>query len=188
MTRIAHNVPGRFLLATLLTLCAGTSLAAEIIQVGGASQVRTISQAAALARDGDTVVIAPGDYYGDVATWTQDSLTIRAGAGGRVRLFAAGSHAQGKGIWVVSGGKVIVEDIDFRGARVPDHNGAGIRFEKGHLVVRRCSFKDNENGILTTGGDGTLEIENSEFGDNGDGSGSTHNLYVGSIQTLKAIY
>ncbi|MET0964150.1 MAG: right-handed parallel beta-helix repeat-containing protein [Noviherbaspirillum sp.] len=173
------------MLATLLTLCAGAGMAAEIIQVGGASEVRTISQAAALARDGDTVVIAPGDYYGDVATWTQDRLTIRAGAGGRVRLIAAGSHAEGKGIWVVNGGKVTVEDIDFRGARVPDHNGAGIRFEKGHLVVRRCSFRDNENGILTTGGDGTLEIENSEFGENGDGSGSTHNLYVGAIQTLK---
>lgn len=92
---------------------------------------------------------------------------------------------RGKAIWVVGGGKITVEDIDFCGARVPDRNGAGIRFEKGHLIVRRCSFKDNENGILTAAGDATLEIENSEFGNNGDGSGSTHNLYVGGIQMLK---
>lgn len=176
----------RLMLAALLTLSAAPALADEIIHVGGNSPVHTISEAAALARDGDTVVIAPGDYFGDVAVWQQDRLTIRAGAGGRVRLIAAGSHAKGKGIWVIGGGKITVEDIDFSGARVPDHNGAGIRFEKGHLIVRRCSFKDNENGILTNGsGDATLEIENSEFGNNGDGSGSTHNLYVGGIRMLK---
>jgi hypothetical protein len=158
----------------------------RIIQVGGNSQIRTIAEAAAMAQDGDTVVIAPGEYYGDVATWRQDRLTIRAGAGGRVKLIAAGSHAGGKGIWVISGGRVTVEDIDFVGARVPDRNGAGIRFEKGHLLVKRCSFKDGENGILTAADpNATLEIENSEFGNNGDGSGSTHNLYVGDIGMLK---
>lgn len=181
----ASGLPDRLFLTALLALCAIPALAGDIIHVGGKSAIRTIAEAAALAKDGDTVVIAPGDYFGDVAVWKQDRLTIRAGAGGRVKLIAAGSHAQGKGIWVVSGGRITVEDIDFSGARVPDHNGAGIRFEKGHLVVRRCSFKDSENGILTAGGDATLEIENSEFGNNGDGSGSTHNLYVGSINVLK---
>ena len=176
---------GRLLLPVFCGLCTLPALAGDIIHVGGKSAIRTVAEAAALAKDGDTVVIAPGDYYGDVATWKQDRLTIRAGAGGRVKLIAAGSHAQGKGIWVVAGGSITVEDIDFSGARVPDHNGAGIRFEKGHLIVRRCSFKDNENGILTNAGDATLEIENSEFGNNGDGSGSTHNLYVGAIRMLK---
>ena len=179
--RLRHCV----LAAAMLGLCAAPALADQIIQVGGKSPVRTIAEAAALARDGDTVVIAPGEYFGDVAVWKQDRLTIRAGAGGRVRLIAAGSHAQGKGIWVIGGGRITVEDIDFIGARVPDHNGAGIRFEQGHLIVRRCSFKDSENGILTAGGDATLEIENSEFANNGDGSGSTHNLYVGGIRMLK---
>ena len=179
------GLAGRWVLPALLGLSAFPALAGEIIQVGGKSLIRTVAEAAALARDGDTIVIAPGDYYGDVAVWKQDRLTIRAGTGGRVRLIAAGSNAQGKGIWVVGGGKITVEDIDFSGARVPDRNGAGIRFEKGHLIVRRCSFKDNENGILTTGGDATLEIENNEFGNNGDGSGSTHNLYVGGISMLK---
>lgn len=176
---------GLLVFPALLALCAAPALADDIIHVGGKSSIRTIAEAAAIARDGDTVVIAPGDYYGDVAVWKQDRLTIRAGAGGRVRLIAAGSHAQGKGIWVVAGGKITVEDIDFSGARVPDRNGAGIRFERGHLVIRRCSFKDSENGILTAAGDATLEIENSEFGNNGDGSGSTHNLYVGAIRLLK---
>jgi len=186
----AQAAPAATTATAATTAKAGTASASmaagRIIQVGGNSQIRTIAQAAAMAEDGDTVVIAPGEYYGDVATWRQDRLTIRAGAGGRVKLIAAGSHAGGKGIWVIGGGRVTVEDIDFVGARVPDRNGAGIRFEKGHLVVKRCSFRDSENGILTAGDPtATLEIENSEFGNNGDGSGSTHNLYVGDIGMLK---
>ena len=175
----------RLLAPLLMTLHAGGSAAADIIQVSANSQVHTIAQAAATAKDGDTVVIAPGDYYGDVATWTQDRLTIRAGAGGRVRLIAAGSQAEGKGIWVVAGGKVTIEDIDFRGARAPGHDGAGIRLEKGQLLLRRCGFTDNENGVVAIDSEATLEIENSEFGNNGDGSGATHTLLVGSIQSLK---
>jgi hypothetical protein len=175
----------RLLAPLLLALHAGAGAAAEIIQVSANSQVRTIAQAAAMAKDGDTVVIAPGDYYGDVATWTQDRLTIRAGAGGRVRLIAAGSQADGRGVWVVAGGKVTIEDIDFRGARAPAHDGAGIRLEKGQLLLRRCGFTDNENGVVAVDGDATLDIENSEFGNNGDGSGATHTLLVGSIRSLK---
>ena len=172
-------------LLALLACHAGGSAAADIIQVRPNSQVNTIAQAAALARDGDTVVIAPGDYYGDVATWTQDGLTIRAGAGGRVRVIAAGSQADGKGIWVAAGGKVTIEDIEFHGARAPGHDGAGVRLDKGHLLIRRCSFMDNENGLIAANADSVLEIENSEFGDNGDGSGATHTLSVGSIRSLK---
>src|SRR6476620_9594251 len=70
--------------APVTTAAAQAASAGKIIQVGGNSQIRTIAQAAAMAEDGDTVVIAPGEYFGDVATWRQDRLTIRAGAGGRV--------------------------------------------------------------------------------------------------------
>lgn len=174
----------RLPLLLLLAFHAGASAAADIIQVGPNSRARSIAEAARMAGDGDTVVIAPGDYYGDVATWTQDRLTIRAGAGGRVRVIAAGSQADGKGIWVVAGGKVTIEDVDFRGARAPGHDGAGLRLDKGHLLVRRCSFSDNESGIVAADGDAALEIDNSEFGDNGDGSGATHTLHVGSIRSL----
>lgn len=39
------------------------------------------SAAAAVAGDGDTVLIDPGTYSGDVATWTQDDLSLRGDAG-----------------------------------------------------------------------------------------------------------
>lgn len=157
--------------------------AGKVLKVGPHQDIRLIATAAKLAKDGDTIEIEAGDYPGDVAVWKQNDLTIR-GVGGRPRLVAAGASAEGKGIWVVRGGRITVENLEFSGARVPDRNGAGIRFEKGHLVVRNCRFTDNENGILTGSGNLDLDIENSEFGDNGAGDGYSHNLYVGAIRKL----
>jgi len=173
-----------------LALFTGLPAAAEpvveggrTIRVGPTRAVRTISLAAQQARDGDTVEIDAGKYSGDVAIWTQDRLTIRA-VGGQARMIAAGQHAEGKAIWVVRGGRITIENIEFTDAKVPDKNGAGIRFEKGHLIVRNCLFENSENGLLSGGGDAQLEIEDSEFANNGTGDGLTHNLYVGAIKKL----
>jgi len=160
----------------------------NVIRVGPSHGLLKIATAAALAKNGDTVEIEAGDYAGELATavWKQDNLIIR-GIGGRPRLKAAGASVEGKAIWVVRGGRITVENIEFAGARVRDRNGAGIRFEKGHLVVRNCRFTDNENGILSGGGNLDLDIENSEFDHNGAGDGYSHNLYVGSIRQLRVV-
>lgn len=155
----------------------------RILRVGPAQSLRTVAEAAKSAQDGDTVEIEAGDYPADVAIWKQDRLTIR-GAGGRPRLVANGASAENKAIWVVRGGRITIENIEFTGTRVSDRNGAGIRFEKGHLIIRNCRFIDNENGILGGSSDSTLTIENSEFGHNGAGDGQSHNLYVGPIRKL----
>lgn len=156
----------------------------RVIQVGPKRVVGSLAQAAIRAKDGDTIEVDAGDYVADVAVWQQSRLTIRA-VGGRVRLLAMGAAAEEKAIWVVRGGNITVDGFDFLGARVGSKNGAGIRFEKGQLLVKNCVFVANENGILT-GGDKTAEltIENSEFGNNGYGDGLSHNLYVGNIAKL----
>lgn len=159
----------------------------RILRVGPGQTLKRVAEAARLARDGDTVEIEAGDYEGDVAAWAQSNLTLRA-VGGRARLDAHGAAAEGKAIWVIKGTGVVVEGIDFAHARVPDHNGAGIRQESGSLTVRNCRFIDNENGILTSNnGASELSIENSEFGANGAGDGRSHNLYVGQIRQLTVI-
>jgi hypothetical protein len=142
---------------------------------------QTLAAVLAQAADGDEVQIPAGEYRGQVAVIQQHRLTLR-GVGGRVVLQAAGAHAEGKAILVVRDGEVTIEDIEFRGARVPDRNGAGIRFERGRLTVRRCTFIDNENGILT-GGDPEAElvVEGSRFADAPDSSKLPHLLYVGAI-------
>lgn len=162
-----------------------TGAAGRIISVGPNARIHSIATAAALARSGDTIEIAAGDYPQDVAVWTQDNLTIR-GVGGPVRLLAKGASAEQKAIWVIRGGRILIENIEFSGARVPDKNGAGIRFEEGELTIRHCRFFDNENGLLSAGDpESTLIIENSEFGHNGAGDGYSHNLYVGAIKKLR---
>ncbi len=160
------------------------SSGAEVLRVGPHEALRSISEASLRAHDGDVIEVAAGEYPGDVAVWTQSDITVRA-VGGMARLTASGMSAEGKGIWVVRGRSMTVENMEFVGARVRDRNGAGIRLERGTLTVRNCRFLNNENGILT-GNDGsiTLNIENSEFGGNGDGSGQTHNLYAGKIARL----
>jgi len=156
----------------------------QILKVGPMRQIRSISAAASMAQEGDIIEIDSSDYVSDVAVWKQRRLAIR-GVGGRPRLIAKGATAEGKAIWVIRGGEITVDNIEFVGARVPDKNGAGIRFEQGHLVIKNCRFTENENGVLSSQGKNMrLEIENCEFGYNGAGDGYSHNLYVGSIQSL----
>lgn len=152
--------------------------------VGPGRDLPTPSAAAAVAGDGDTVLIDAGTYSGDVATWTQDDLTLR-GVGGRAHLRADGNDAQGKAIWVIAGDRTTVDRIELSGAAVPDANGAGIRQEGTDLTVTRSWFHDNQDGILT-GADpeSDIVIRRSRFFRNGGGDGYTHNLYVGAVRSL----
>ncbi len=139
---------------------------------------------AGLVNDGDTVTIAAGLYTGAgaCAAWTNNDLLLR-GSGGFAHMEAAGAYVWGKGIWVCAGNNIRVEHIEFSGAAVPDHNGAGIRLDGSGLTVRECYFHDNENGILG-GNSGNILIEHSEFEHNGYGDGYTHNLYINHAQSL----
>lgn len=154
---------------------------ANRVRVAPDGDARTIAQAAALARDGDIVEIQAGVYEGDVAVWTQRRLRIRA-VGGRVVLRAAGRAAEGKAIWVLRDGDFEIDGFDFVGTRVPGRNGAGIRFERGSLVVRNSRFLDNQMGLLTGNHlESRLVVDHCEFSGPADGTHWYHNLYVGRI-------
>ncbi|MFZ2501730.1 MAG: hypothetical protein WAW88_03515, partial [Nocardioides sp.] len=152
------------------------------LRVGPTRRLTTPSAAAAVARSGDTVEIDAGTYSGDVATWTQDDLTLR-GVGGRVRLRADGQSAQGKAIWVIAGDRTRVQSVEFSGATVPDGNGAGIRQEGAGLTVVGCRFHHNQDGILTGANPSSvIKIIRSRFARNGGGDGYTHNIYIGAVR------
>ena len=77
------------------------------------------------------------------------------------------------------------EGFDISGVTVPDGNGAAIRYEGGALSLSDDYFHDNQEGLLGAADpNGTIAIDHSEFASNGDGSGSTHNLYVGAIASF----
>ena len=155
-------------------------------RVGPGEALTRVADALQQAQDGDTIAVLPGTYRGDVAVIRQRRLHI-VGLGGQPVLQANGAHAEGKAIWVVRDGAITVENIAFRGARVPDQNGAGIRFERGHLVLRGCAFHDNQNGVLTSNhGDAELDIHRCHFSAAPDNPGALpHLLYVGRIARLR---
>ena len=155
------------------------------LSVGAEENLRTLSQALGVARDGDTIELRPGVYRGDVAAVEQHGLVIR-GLGAGAVLLADGRHAEGKAI-LVTRGSVVLENLEFRGSRVPSGNGAGVRFERGHLQLRRCRFHDNEMGLLSSNDpEMTLSITDCEFGSAPRHAGPLHHLlYVGTIRALR---
>jgi len=166
-------------MAAAALLCAAVAAAETIIvQPTGP----TLREAVARAASGDIVALMPGEYRGQTAVIEGKSLTLR-GVGQRPVLIAEGKVAEGKAMIVVRGGEVVIDNLEFRGARAPDANGAGIRFETGKLTVRNSGFFDNECGILAGNvPDAELVVEDSEFGQAPRVEGGLHHLlYVGRI-------
>ncbi len=183
-TRRALRRPSA-VLASMLIGCAalaGAAAQAAVLLVGPGPGDLAFVDALRQARDGDAIHVAAGHYPGQVAVIGQRRLTI-VGTGERPVFSAAGRHAEGKAIWVVRDGDIRIENIEFRGARVPDGNGAGIRFQRGRLTLVRCAFFDNQMGLLTANEpDSVLDIDASEFGQAPVNPGTlAHLLYVGRI-------
>ncbi len=119
--------------------CAADQGSASVIDVGPTQRLRLPSQAAAIARTGDTIRIAPGEYT-DCAIWRASGLTIEGtGPGATI----AGKSCAGKGIFIIDGNDVTVRNLTFAYAAVADRNGAGIRAEGHNLTVENSHFIDN---------------------------------------------
>jgi hypothetical protein len=173
------------LLAGVLASCGPVRIGIAgggTVEVGPGHSLKLPSQAAATARNGDTVLIDPGEYD-DCAVWRASRLTIAARAPGVV---FTGKTCQRKAIFVIDGNDVTVRGITFTHATVADHNGAGIRSEGGNLTIEDSRFIDNEEGILAGGTPrGTIRIVRSEFRGNGNCAAScAHGIYVGAIALL----
>jgi len=166
-------------------LPAPAGAADRVIRVGPTREIKLPSAAARIAKPGAVVEIDAGEYVGDVALWRQSNLVIRGVGGGRAHMKATGKVAKGKAIWVINGADVRIERIEFSGAKARDHNGAGIRAQGAGLTIIDSYFHDNENGILAMPNpDSDIVIEGSEFRDNGEGDGKTHNIYVTRVRSL----
>ena len=168
-------------LGLALPVAALASETSRTHRVGEGERFKTLQDALKAARSGDVIEVRPADYRGESAVLDFPRLTIR-GLGRGAVFHADGQHAEGKAILVVRG-DIVLENLELRGARVPDGNGAGIRFESGRLAVRRCRFFDNEMGILTANeGDMQLEVVDCQFGAAPRHEGALrHLLYVGRI-------
>ena len=118
---------------------SGTPTGRRVLKVGPDQQLRRPSDAARVAQDNDIIEIESGRYVGDVALWQQSGLLLR-GVNGRPHLDSQGHTAQEQGIWVFRGNDIVVENIEFSGARARTRNGSGIRFFGRNLTVRDSYF------------------------------------------------
>ena len=165
----------------------------DVWEVGPERTYKKPSEVAGKVGDGDIVLIDAATYACDTGVvWRADQLTLR-GVGGQPHLAAEGCGIPGgKGIWVPGGTDLLIDNIAFSGASVPDENGAGIRFEgSGQVIIRNSAFHHNENGILFTPpfADSTdLLIEHSEFAFNGVSSGQSHNVYINETRSFTFRY
>jgi hypothetical protein len=142
---------------------------------------------ASVVQDGDTIEIDSETFTGTpcLAVWQADNLYIKGVGTGKPHMKANCQYIWGKGIWVLAGDNIRVDNIEFSEASVPSQNGAGIRLDGIGMTVQNCYFHDNENGILTANSQaGDILIEYTEFDHNGYGDGFTHNLYIGHVNKL----
>lgn len=131
-----------------------------------------------------TIVIAPGSYE-DCAVQDAGEIAYVAARPGTVVF--EGYSCEGKGGLVFRGRGAKVSGIIFQHFRVADRNGAGIRLEKGNLLVENAIFRDSEQGILTAvDPQGSIRIDRSTFSGLGgcpDGMCS-HSIYIGDYGSL----
>lgn len=166
------------------TLCAcslAASAGAATWRVGPERHIRTVAEAAKRAQPGDIVEIDPGVYANDFAVWRRDDVTVR-GLGGGAHMRATKPIPNGKAIWITLGENLVIENVEFSGARVRDGNGAGIRQERGGLTLRNTYFHDNQFGVMTANReDLELAIEDSRFARHRRDDGIAHGIYAGTI-------
>jgi len=167
-----------FALATLLLACTIAPARARVIAVGPHRALKLPSEAAAAARDGDTIEIDTGTYR-DCSVWRASGLTIEA-HGPNVTI--AGRPCFERGLFIVAGANTTIRGLTFEGAHGAWHNAAGILGLGDNLTVVNSRFSDNENGILATGtAAGQVHVHDSTFEGNGSCEGAcAHAVYVGS--------
>jgi len=185
-TRAVASVMRRItvLLALLATSASAQGGGSFRIEETGQRFFRLDDAVNAIGQGSGTIVVAPGRYP-ECAVFSGANLTIRAEQPSTA-IFEGGV-CEGKGVLVLRGQSARIDGIVFRGVKVPDLNGAGIRIEKGDLEVVRSTFLDSETGILSASDPGgTIRIERSTFsGLGGCTEGRcSHSLYIGDYAKL----
>jgi len=170
------------LVALLLAQAPAPAQAASIV-IGPERQPATFVEALDKAKDGDEIVVLPGTYKGVTAVIEHKRLTIRGQGKTRPVILFDGKLASGRALFIVRGGDIRLENLEFRGARATDTNGAGVLFERGRLEVVRCAFFENEHGLVTANTrDAELTVLESEFAHAPRQVGAlNHLLHVGTI-------
>ncbi|TVV74887.1 right-handed parallel beta-helix repeat-containing protein [Sphingomonas solaris] len=136
--------------------------------------------------DGDAVIRIASGTYRDCAVQEGGRIAYRAIEPGKAVF--DGTTCEGKAALVLRGRDAVVDGLVFQNMRVPDGNGAGIRLEKGPLLVRNAVFRNSEEGILTADDPASaITIDRSSFSGLGRcdrGLSCAHSVYVNAYGSL----
>lgn len=154
-------------LAVAMLLGSGGAAGAAVLKVGPNEALKGPWAASKVAKDGDTIEIAPGEYY-ECAVFYQQRLTITGPADPMTPAVLTDMTCQGKAILVIGGAEVTVRNLTLARARVADGNGAGIRAEGKGITVSHVRFVNNQSGILSAPQpESTISVQDSVFERNG---------------------
>jgi hypothetical protein len=170
-------------LAAPLWLAIGAQ--AAVLRVGPGRSLALPSAAAAVARDGDQVLIDPG-HYTDCAVWRANRLVIE-GHGAADAVVIDGPVCEGKALFVTTGQDITLRNLTLADASAAEGNGAGIRAEGASLLVDHLRLIHDQDGILA-GADPERRIivRDSLFRDDGAClKACAHGIYAGRIALLR---
>jgi len=176
-------------LIPLLALLPTTAIAAPFTVAATGQAFSSLNAAVRAIGDGTgTILIAPGSYR-ECTVQDAGRITYRAIRPGTA-IFD-GVACEGKAALVLRGRGAEVDGLVFQKMRVPDGNGAGIRLERGPLIVTRSIFRDSEEGILGNDDpDSDVRIERSTFADLGRCDRDlpcAHSVYIGNVRSVTVL-
>jgi hypothetical protein len=161
--------------------------AAPRVWIVGPSQ--PLAEALRAAADGDVIELLPGEYRERLVIENR-RLTLRGARGGDApRIVGGGQPVAARALWLVRGGDVRLENLEFRGTRSSEGSGAAVRHEGGRLVLQRCRFFDNEHGLVSLNDpQAELHVEGGVFGLAPRVEGGLHHLVtVGRIARFSVV-
>lgn len=169
----------------------------SVIDLTSSVTYASLSAAISGSSAGDVIQLSPGLYDENFPNITH-SLTIQSEGGLAHLVNPQPVPVNGRAVLNVPGNlgvNLTISGLEISGAvdnQMPYPNGAGILFETGNgvLTINNSWIHNNQDGILVGGTPGTsVVVSHSEFNNNGNvkgaaGSGYTHNIYVGAVDSL----
>lgn len=164
-----------------MSLLALALVAAFTVTETGRTYATLQAAVSAIGGRAATILIAPG-IYRQCAVQSAGRITYRAARAGTA-IFERVA-CEDKAALVLRGQGAVVDGLVFRGYRVRDGNGAGIRSETGDLTVVNSAFLDSQEGIA--GGQPAAQriaIDRSTFAGLGqcdEAPNCSHAIYLGN--------